>query len=53
MAMKMKFYDLKGKKSFQTATYKTMKKGKACFAVATAPSGAKSYRIMSKGACKK
>jgi len=49
---KLKFYDLKGKKSFETDKYKIVtkdtKRGKMKFAVATAPSGIPSYRIMKK-----
>jgi hypothetical protein len=45
---KLKFYDVKGKKSFSTAAYTPMMKSGRKFAVATAPSGAKAYRIMAK-----
>jgi len=48
MAIELKFYDLRAKKSFMTSKY-TVKiiKGRR-FAVATAPSGVTSYRIMGK-----
>jgi hypothetical protein len=45
---KLKFYDLKAKKSFSTDSYKVMKKSGRTFAVAKTPSGATSYRIMAK-----
>jgi len=45
---KLKFYDMKGKKSFETATYKLVKKSGRNFAVAKAPSGCQSYRIVKK-----
>ena len=49
----LKFYDLKGKKSFTTSEYKivikTDKKGnKRRFAVATSPSGIPSWRVLGK-----
>lgn len=43
---KLKFYDLKAKKVFYTDKYVTKTKGKVRFAVATAPSGVKSWRII-------
>ena len=44
----LKFYDLKGKKSFITDKYKiVIKKGRK-FAVAKAPSGADAWRIVGK-----
>jgi len=50
MATKLKFYDLKKKKSFTTDKYKTVTKTvrgkKRKFAVADAPSGIKSWRIL-------
>jgi hypothetical protein len=50
---KLKFYDLKGKKSFTTSSYKHVHKSGRNFAVAKAPSGAQSWRIMpKKGALK-
>lgn len=46
MVEKLKFYDLKGKKSFMTDKYKVqIKKGRR-FAVADAPSGIKAWRIL-------
>jgi len=49
---KLKFYDVKGKKSFTTDKYKftskNTKAGMRYFAVAKAPSGIQSYRIVSK-----
>ena len=48
----LKFYDLKKKKSFTTDKFKFVMKstrsGKRYFAVATAPSGVKSWRIVGK-----
>ncbi len=44
----LKFYDMKSKKSFKTSKYRVVKKGRRNFAVAKAPSGVKSYRIISK-----
>lgn len=46
--MRMKFYDLKARKSFSTDKYKVMKKSGRTFAVAKTPSGSTSYRIMGK-----
>jgi hypothetical protein len=45
---KLKFYDLKAKKSFFSDNYKIMTKNGRKFAVTTAPSGIKSTRIMGK-----
>lgn len=49
---KLKFYDVKGKKSFTTDKFKfTSKKTKAgmrYFAIAKAPSGINAWRIVSK-----
>lgn len=45
---KLKFYDVKGKKSFTSDKFKVVKKGKRNFAVAKAPSGIEAYRIISK-----
>ena len=42
------FYDLKAKKKFTTTKYKTMSKNGRKFAVAKAPSGIASYRILGK-----
>jgi hypothetical protein len=46
----MKFYDIKRKKSFETTKFKVVTKlvkgRKRKFAVATAPSGMKVYRVM-------
>ena len=44
----LKFYDVKGKKSFTTSKYVIKKKGKRKFAVADAPSGIKAWRILGK-----
>jgi len=44
----LKFYDLKKKKPFKSKNYKIVKKGNRNFAVTKAPSGVKSYRIVSK-----
>lgn len=43
----LKFYDLKKKKAFTTSSYKLVTKSGRHFAVATAPSGCKAYRIVS------
>lgn len=45
----LKFYDLKGKKSFTTNKYTTTTKNNTKFAIAQAPSGIKSYRILHRG----
>lgn len=45
----LKFYDLRGKKSFMTSNYKIVMKSGRKFAVATAPSGISSWHIMGKG----
>jgi hypothetical protein len=45
---KLKFYDVKARKAFQSSSYSTVKKGGRCFAVAKAPSGIRSFRIMGK-----
>jgi len=48
---KLKFYDMKVKKAFTTDKYvfisKKTKAGMRYFAIATAPSGVKAYRIVS------
>ena len=48
---KLKFYDVKGKKAFYSDKYKLVvkrtKSGNRKFAVTTAPSGIKSWRIVS------
>ena len=46
--MKLKFYDVKAKKSFQTDKYKTVTKKGRRFAVTTSPGGTKAYRILGK-----
>lgn len=43
---KLKFYDVKGRRSFTSGEYKKVVKGKTIFAVSKAPSGIKAYRIM-------
>ena len=49
---KLKFYDLKSKKTFTTDKFKVVRKktkrGFTCFAIAKAPSGIDAYRIISK-----
>jgi|TARA_R110000787_G_scaffold140764_1_gene254337 hypothetical protein len=45
---KLKFYDLKSKKSFFSSKYKLVTKSGKNFAVADAPSGIKSWRIVKK-----
>ena len=47
----LSFYDLRAKKKFKTKTYKVVTKKKRRFAVAKAPSGCPSWRIL--GAAKK
>ena len=42
----LSFYDLKGKKKFESNNYKITKKGGRKFAVATTPSGGKAFRIV-------
>ena len=44
----LSFYDLKGKKKFKTSKYKFVEKKGRKFAVADAPSGIKSWRIIGK-----
>ena len=44
----LKFYDLRKRKTFMTDKFRVEKKGKRHFAIATAPSGVKSWRIISK-----
>jgi len=44
----IKFYDVKGKKTFLTDKYRLLMKSGRRFAVAKAPSGIESYRIVSK-----
>lgn len=48
MAEKLKFYDLKKKTSFMTAKYDIKTKAGRRFAVAKAPSGIESWRIVGK-----
>ncbi len=54
---KIKFYDVKGKKSFMSNKFvlkvKKTKKRTTYFAVASAPSGIKAWRIISKDFYKK
>ena len=54
---KLKFYDMKKRKAFVTDNYRLISKrtkhGMRYFAIATAPSGIKSYRIVSKDFYKK
>jgi len=45
---KLNFYDLKGKKKFESDQYEIKVRGKRRFAVCTAPSGVKSWRILGK-----
>ena len=44
----LKFYDLRGKKSFSTSAYKTQVRKGRRFAVAKAPSGSPAWRILGK-----
>jgi hypothetical protein len=48
MAMKMKFYDLRAKKTFMTDKYKPVTKSGRHFIVATTPSGSKAWMIKPK-----
>lgn len=48
MATQLKFYDLRARKSFLTSSYKIVNKGGRKFAVAKAPSGVASWRIIGK-----
>jgi hypothetical protein len=48
MADKLSFYDLKAKKKFTSGDYKFVTKAGRRFAVATAPSGVASWRIVAK-----
>ncbi|MFW6121617.1 MAG: hypothetical protein ACOC80_12060 [Petrotogales bacterium] len=48
MAKRLKFYDLKAKKSFNTDKYRIVTRKGRRFAVAKAPSGAESWRILGK-----
>lgn len=43
----LSFYDLRAKKKFNTSNYTIVTKGGRHFAVAKAPSGVDSYRIVS------
>lgn len=45
---KLKFYDLKDKKSFYSTKYKIVIKNKRRFAVAQTPSGSTAWRILGK-----
>lgn len=49
---KLKFYDLKNKKSFMTDKYDMKVKNGRRFAVAKAPSGSESWRILGMAASK-
>ena len=42
----LEFYDLKGRKKFKSNKYKIVTKGGRRFAVAIAPSGIESWRII-------
>jgi len=48
MAEKLSFYDLKARKKFTSTDYKFVVKSGRRFAVAKAPSGAPSWRIVAK-----
>lgn len=48
MNKELKFYDLKSKKEFTTSKYVVQNKSGRNFAIATAPSGAKAFRAVSK-----
>ena len=44
----MRFYDVRGKRAFSTGKYRVVAKNGYLFAVADAPSGIKSWRIIDK-----
>ena len=44
----LKFWDIKAKKPFNASKYNIVPKGGRRFAVTTAPSGIKSYRVIGK-----
>lgn len=44
----LKFWDIKARKSFNANKYNIISKGGRRFAVTTAPSGIKSYRVIGK-----
>ena len=48
MAQELSFYDLKAKKKFKSKNYKMKTKKGRRFAIATAPSGCESWRIVGK-----
>jgi len=45
---RLSFFDMKGKKKFETDDYSVINKSGRRFAVANAPSGVKAYRIVGK-----
>ena len=47
-AAKLKFYDLKARKTFMTDKYKPVTKSGRHFVVATSPSGKPAWRIVAK-----
>lgn len=47
-AAKLKFYDLKAKKSFQTDKYAERMKSGRRFAVASTPTGGTAWRVLGK-----
>lgn len=46
MTERLKFYDLKARKSFETSKYKVERKGNVKIAYAKSPSGSTSTRIL-------
>ena len=44
----LKFRDMRARKSFMSDKFSIVKRGRSYFAVTTAPSGVKSWRIVSK-----
>jgi hypothetical protein len=46
--MKLKFYDVKARRTFMTDKYKPVSKSGRHFVVATSPSGTAAWRIMPK-----
>ena len=48
MPAELKFYDVKGKRSFMSSRYEIRNRGGRKFAVAKAPSGIEAWRIMGK-----
>ena len=45
---KLKFFDFKTRKSFETDEFEVEERGGRCYAIAKTPAGALSYRIISR-----